>query len=160
MLRSLFWAFNRLNELPDSGEFRIFFQPDWQTDNLTGPQIPIHGWGLEQGFWCCFAKGLNQSFVKSVAQDTDSPVLRFLHRILNSILEDFGLGSCYNLLDLNSDKEFYHATRQLSVSWSFLYRVVWLDIIIFNSFFFKKKGKTKLIGSVLMYTCNNFLSWL
>jgi len=61
---------------------------------LIGPQIPIHSWGLEQGFWRCFAKGLNQKIVKSVAQDTDSPAFRILHKILNSILEDFGLGSC------------------------------------------------------------------
>ena len=60
---------------------------------LTGPQIPIHSWSLEQGFRRCFADGLNQSLVISVVQDIDSPALRILHRILNSILEDFGLGS-------------------------------------------------------------------
>ena len=95
VLRCLIWAFSGLKrEVNFEFSFDLSGKLTINYGFLTGPQIPIHGWGLEQGFWCCLADRLNQRIVKSVVQDTDSPALRILHRILNSILEDFGLGSC------------------------------------------------------------------
>ena len=91
MLRCLIWAFSGLKrEVNFEFSFDLSGKLTINYGFLTGPQIPIHGWGLEQGFWCCLADRLNQRIVKSVVQDTDSPALRILHRILNSILEDFG----------------------------------------------------------------------
>ena len=71
--RSLFWAPNRFNELT---EVRFFsFHPDCQIDSgfLTGQSWRVlKSWytaGVpEHGFRRCFADGLDQSLVSSVAQ--------------------------------------------------------------------------------------------
>ena len=39
---------------------------------MVPTQILVQRWNPEQGFWCCFTDGLNQSFVSSVAQATTS----------------------------------------------------------------------------------------
>ena len=39
---------------------------------MVPTQILVQRWNAEQGFWCCFTYGLNQSFVSSVAQATTS----------------------------------------------------------------------------------------
>ena len=63
-----------LNKLPESA-FRISFiligkstMPFFKRPVMLRTQIRIHRWGPEQGFRGCFAEGLNQSLVSSVAQ--------------------------------------------------------------------------------------------
>ena len=77
---SLFWALNGLNELPEV-RFEFLF-------NLIGKSTMalISGqswrvlkswytsWGPEQGFRRCFADGLNQSLVSSVAQAEEEAI--------------------------------------------------------------------------------------
>ena len=73
---SLFWGPDKLNELPE-----VHFKfPFILVDNLTIVFLtgqPLHmlksqhtGEGLEQGFRCCFADGLNQGLALSVAKAT------------------------------------------------------------------------------------------
>ena len=66
--RSLFWAPNGFNELPEVRFEFPFILPDRQIDNgffnrpiMARTQIPVHRWGPEQGFRRCFVDGLNQS---------------------------------------------------------------------------------------------------
>ena len=63
-----------LNKLPESA-FRISFiligkstMAFFKRPVMLRTQIRIHRWGPEQGFRRCFADGLNQSLVSSVAQ--------------------------------------------------------------------------------------------
>ena len=65
-LFSMFWAPKALEEFPE--------HLDWPIDNgfvnrpmMRPTQILVHRWGPEQGFWSCFADGLNKSLVSSVA---------------------------------------------------------------------------------------------
>ena len=69
--------------------FRIFFRPDWKNNNFFSTsqswrvfKSSYIGGGSEQGFRLCFADGLNQSLVSSVAQ------ARLLHDLLFDIIKD------------------------------------------------------------------------
>ena len=95
---SLFQASNRLNEITGNA-FRISLHPDWQIDRsffLTSQSwCVIKSWytggGPEQGFWRCFADGLDQSLVSSVAQARVSlQPLNFFKIVVNFDLSQRG----------------------------------------------------------------------
>ena len=57
---------------------------DWQINSgllnrpiMAHTQILVHRWGPEQGFWCCFTDGLDQSLVSSVVQANHQPCQEF-----------------------------------------------------------------------------------
>ena len=63
-----FWAPNGLNALLEMrSEFLFILIGKKNNGFFNRPimectQILVHGWGAEQGFWCCFKDGLNQGF--------------------------------------------------------------------------------------------------
>ena len=72
---SLFWSPKGFNKLITGNAFRISFHPDWQNDDgfsntpiMASTQVWEHRWDPEKWFQHCFADGLDQSLVFSVAQ--------------------------------------------------------------------------------------------